>query len=247
MTDEQRATWARSLSGTLDANGYLVLHADAPLSIDNAFDGLFGAPTTGADQLEIASHLYCGQAGADTAQHRRFVQGDGTLGVAWCVGDDLHISATGTKSFVDLVDRSLEASALEPAPNATVGTTTTTMVPPNPTTSTAPPVATPFKAFSASFVSPQHGWVLDTNGTLAETTDGGRSWRDVGVIGGFDGGRIRFADAMHGFAFNEGQMFTTTDGGRSWSATPTPFTGADDLAASGGEVYAVAFDDTTTS
>jgi hypothetical protein len=117
MTDDERTTFSRSLTGTLDANGFLVLHAALPLSVDNAFDGGFGAQP--GNHLELASHLYCGQApaGGDSTDHRRFRHGDGTPGVAWCT-DDLHVSATGTNSFVDLVDRGLRVSPLNPAPTA---------------------------------------------------------------------------------------------------------------------------------
>jgi hypothetical protein len=108
MTDEQRATWARSLTGTVDADGWLVLHAAAPLSITPGFDGGFGAQP--GNHLELATHHFCGQEESDSAAHRRFVDDDGTHGVAWCVDDDLHVSATGTKRFVDQVDADLQVS-----------------------------------------------------------------------------------------------------------------------------------------
>jgi photosystem II stability/assembly factor-like uncharacterized protein len=166
----------------------------------------------------------------------------------------LALSSVSVVAVVALVV-GIAASQRDEGPEVIVeGPTSTTTLPPattttgpNPTTSTTPPVVGATDAVSATFVSPAQGWVLESNGTVAGTTDGGTTWSDVGAIGGFDGGRIRFADSMHGFAFNEAQLFTTADGGRSWSLTPTPFTGADDLAASGGEVYAVAFDDATTS
>ena len=118
MTDEQRATWARSLTGTVDGDGWLVLHAAAPLAIGNAFEGGFGAPRAGANQLELATHLYCGQAeaGGDSAEHRRFVQEDNTYGVSWCVDDDLHVAASGTKRFVDQVDADSTSAGSHPHP-----------------------------------------------------------------------------------------------------------------------------------
>jgi len=70
--------WARSLLGGLDPNGYLLLQALAPLNVGNQFDGLFGAPVSGANQVELASHLYCGQPGSDATTRRRFVNGDGS-------------------------------------------------------------------------------------------------------------------------------------------------------------------------
>ena len=76
MTDTQLATWARNLTGTVDANGYLVLHAQSPLTVANRFEGGFGASAKG-NAVELANHLYCGQPESDTAVHRRFRNGDG--------------------------------------------------------------------------------------------------------------------------------------------------------------------------
>ena len=121
------------------------------------------------------------------------------------------------------------------------------IVEPGPTSTTQPaPTTTPvgpsaFKAFSASFVSPEHGWTL-TNGAVEETTDGGRTWQRVGSMGGRFDGRIRMADATHGFAFTDSQLMATTDGGSSWGAVNAPFTQVYDLAVSRGIVYVVSFD-----
>jgi len=121
------------------------------------------------------------------------------------------------------------------------------IVEPGPTSTTQPtPTTTPvgpsaFKAFSASFVSPEHGWTL-TNGAVEETSDGGRTWQRVGSMGGRFQGRIRMADATHGFAFTDSQLMATTDGGASWGVVNAPFTQVYDLAVSRGIVYVVSFD-----
>jgi hypothetical protein len=217
MTDEQRATWARSLSGTLDANGYLMLHASAPLSVGNGFDGTFG--TAGGNVVEVASHLYCGQPESDTNVRRRFTN-NGEPGVSWCAGD-LHVSATGTNTFVDLAADELQISPLGRRLTNTVSSTA---------------------AVSASFISPQHGWVLQGNGDLSATTDGGRTWNAVGSLQmPASGMKIRYADASHGFAFQSGGgLFATDDGGAHWRELDAPFSEVTNLAISHGSVYAVA-------
>src|SRR5205814_534581 len=122
------------------------------------FDGLFGVPRNGANQLELASHAYCGGPSADSSTHRQFTQGDGTPGVAWCDGG-LHVSATGSAAFVDGVDRGLQTSGLSApstTPTTTPSTTTVAVTPSSP-------------AISASFVSPDQGWVLQRSGDIADT------------------------------------------------------------------------------
>jgi photosystem II stability/assembly factor-like uncharacterized protein len=115
-----------------------------------------------------------------------------------------------------------------------------------PTTTTTPAVAPP-NAESASFVSTQHGWILEHDGTVAVTTDGGHTWRPVGSLGRSDV-TIRFADATHGFAFqtqdtNQPATLATDDGGATWKTLSTPWSGrVYDLAISHGTAYAVAFD-----
>jgi photosystem II stability/assembly factor-like uncharacterized protein len=241
-TGAQRATLARSLTGTVDANGYLLLHAQAPLAIGNQFDGLFGAPITGANQVEVASHLYCGQPESDSTARRRFVNGDGSRGVAWCTGA-LHFSATGSTSFVDLAANKLQVSSAG-TPLTSTSTTTTT------TTSTPTPTNAP--AVSASFVSLQHGWVLENDGQVVETSDGGRTWNQVGNIGmPTELVHIRFADASRGFAFttvpggSQG-LVESDDGGVHWKQLQTPFSSVSDLAISRGVVYVVGIPSTTT-
>ncbi len=96
MTDAQRRTWARSLSGTLDSNGYLLLHAAAPLSLGDTFEGGFGDAT--GNTVELANNAYCDQPGSDT-NVRRPIEDEGGRGVAWCEGD-LHIAASGDAKFV---------------------------------------------------------------------------------------------------------------------------------------------------
>jgi photosystem II stability/assembly factor-like uncharacterized protein len=61
-------------------------------------------------------------------------------------------------------------------------------------------------------------------------------------MGGRFAGRVRFADATHGFAFTDTQLMATTDGGRFWSLVATPFSGVYDLAVARGVVYVVTFD-----
>ena len=119
-------------------------------------------------------------------------------------------------------------------------TSTTTVTPTTrATTQSSAPSAV---AVSASFVSSSQGFALERSGTVAATTDGGRSWHRVGNLPTHDEEIIRYIDAADGFAFarRSGPLMITHDGGATWTATPTPFTDVFDLAIARGTVYVVA-------
>jgi hypothetical protein len=103
MSDDQRATYARSVTGTVDSDGYLVLHAAAPLRLARGYDLGFGIVDAG-DSLEI-SDAYCGQPESATAAHQRGTHG-GVTGVQWCQGNVM-VLGRGSQAFVDNVDRNL--------------------------------------------------------------------------------------------------------------------------------------------
>jgi photosystem II stability/assembly factor-like uncharacterized protein len=231
-TDAQRAIWARSLTGTVDARGYLLLHAASPLSLGNVFLGGFGVGP--GNVVELGAHLACGQPESDTSARRRFTDERGSA-VSWCAGD-LHLTATGTKSFADLAASQLQVTG----PLSSASTTTSTTLP----TSRNTP------AVSASFISPTHGWVLQRDGSVAATADGGLNWKTVGSVGDVGGynyrsPQLRFADATHGFAHTDRDLFATGDGGMHWQRLDVPFGRVEDLAISRGVVYLVALDERT--
>jgi len=129
------------------------------------------------------------------------------------------------------------------------GTTTATMVPETtiaPSTSTTVVSTHTAAAISATWVSPDHGWVLERDGTVDETTDGGRTWKRLGGVPGVHSPqtRIRFGDPMHGYVFENGVdvVLTSDDGGWSWHLLDAPFHGAADLAIWNGTVYAASYD-----
>jgi hypothetical protein len=116
--------------------------------------------------------------------------------------------------------------------------------------------ATPagFRAQSISFVSPKLGWMLGaapcgglTCATVVHTTNGGATWSQVGTVGApitfeRESGvtEIRFADDLHGWAFEPG-MWSTSDGGVRWTREAPPGDGrlVLGLAADSQVVYAV--------
>jgi photosystem II stability/assembly factor-like uncharacterized protein len=127
-----------------------------------------------------------------------------------------------------------------PPPTSTTVPTTTTTAPAAPTSTTLVPVSAG-DAVSASWVSPDHGWVLEADGTVAETLDGGHTWRRMGTTIAPKGGKIRFADASHGYQLDAASIYATDDGGAHWVLMHTPI-GAElfDLVVANGVVYVAA-------
>lgn len=121
------------------------------------------------------------------------------------------------------------------------------------------PVPVDFAAASATFVSPQTGWVLGTapcgSGlctSLVRTRDGGKTWvaipapaADLSVAQPSGVAKIRFADADNGWAFGP-ELWATHDGGAHWSrSTPLGLEKGhtvSDLAAAAGVVHASVVD-----
>jgi len=92
-----------------------------------------------------------------------------------------------------------------------------------------------FHAQSQTWVSPQMGWLLGAADcatgsctVTAGTTNGGTSWQTLGSIAApltneDPAGlmEVRFADALHGWAFQPA-FWSTNDGGASWQQQATP-------------------------
>jgi photosystem II stability/assembly factor-like uncharacterized protein len=132
-----------------------------------------------------------------------------------------------------------------PPPTSTTVPATTTSEPS--TSKTAVPTQSA-AALSATWVSPDHGWVLEGDGTVAETTDGGRTWQPDGKVpASTSDTRIRFADPSHGYAFDRDQLLETDDGGTTWYDMTRPFHGAADLSIWNGTVYAASYDTTNVT
>jgi len=127
------------------------------------------------------------------------------------------------------------------------------IVEPGPTSTTQPasttrPVATrSAPAISASWISSSHGWALERDGTVVETTNGGTTWARAGTLrANLAETRMRFADAQHGFIFDQRRLFATTDGGATWTHASFPVSQAFDFDVAHGTVYTVGFDDATS-
>lgn len=111
-----------------------------------------------------------------------------------------------------------------------------------------------FRAQSLSWISAQQGWVLGDMGcatsrcaTVVGTTDGGGTWKTLGTMGApltlekaSGVTELRFADSLHGWAFNPG-FWSTSDGGKTWKKRTPPGGGHRVLALAGSPegVYAV--------
>lgn len=115
-----------------------------------------------------------------------------------------------------------------------------------------------FTAYSASFVSPQQGWVLGTAPcakppctSIVRTRDGGTSWRGIpapksaiALPGDERAGiaTLRFADPVDGWAAGN-VLWATHDGGGSWHQVPLGATAGviTGLGTGGGLVYAARY------
>jgi photosystem II stability/assembly factor-like uncharacterized protein len=155
------------------------------------------------------------------------------------VGDT--ISPAGPHPTAPPVSGTPTTVALTPAIRSTA--------PPETSPSSAPPssvsgpavgaVAASFRPATVTFVSPYEGWALGTAAcsagrclTLAETGDGGLTWRSVpaptaGDVAGLAPAdlSVRFADAADGWVYitspasasSPSRLWSTHDGGRTWS------------------------------
>lgn len=238
LTDQERATWARSLTGT-EVGGYLFLTARAPITLGNKFIGAFGF-RGGANSVGLTAHAYCTAPESKSSVRKRTTNEGGSITVSWCVGRNLRVNVVGSPAFVKLSDKLVVGDFVNPGGG---------LVPTSTTTTTTTPAVAPANAVSASFVSADHGWLVESNGDVVETTDAGATWHASGSLGRSGSSmKIRFADATHGFAFqtqdtNQPATLATDDGGATWTTLSTPWSGrVYDLAISHGTVYAVTFD-----
>jgi photosystem II stability/assembly factor-like uncharacterized protein len=128
-----------------------------------------------------------------------------------------------------------------------------------PTTASAvtrptPAIPAGFRAQSLSWISPKHGWMLGsapcgqtTCTTVVGTTDAGATWKTLGTLQAplsietkTGVTEVRFADNLHGWAF-EPALWATNDGGKTWTKQTPPGGGRLVLALAGDAegVYAV--------
>jgi photosystem II stability/assembly factor-like uncharacterized protein len=111
---------------------------------------------------------------------------------------------------------SVAVGATVPTPSASA---------PSPTqASTKPSAARPlvpagFSPVSVTAISPNHWWVLGSDGVIATTLNGGQTFSSVGDQLGAQAKELRFASATQGWAINAAQgLRETADGGSSWTA-----------------------------
>ncbi len=135
---------------------------------------------------------------------------------------------------------SSSATSTRPPTSASGGTTTSS----GSGGTVTPGGSTGGRGESATFVSPSTGFVLEQDGTVAGTTDGGHSWHRVGHFAGSTATNevIRYIGPTDGFAFARlaGALSITHDAGASWITLTTPFSNVADLAIADGTVYVVA-------
>jgi photosystem II stability/assembly factor-like uncharacterized protein len=81
-------------------------------------------------------------------------------------------------------------------------------------------------AVGVSFINSKVGWMSHSEGYLAKTTDGGRTWCDLINPEDIWGKQefpmyyfygIKFFDSEHGYGFDEESLYETMDGGVTWT------------------------------
>lgn len=132
-------------------------------------------------------------------------------------------------------DPSTPAKATPLATMTKPGVPSTTTSPSAPSTSKGGPVPPGTEATSVTFISPETGFILGTApcsrkpcSVILKTTDRGAHWvglpaprQAISYPAGPGLWGLRFADAVHGYAFGSG-FWQTDNGGGSWRAAPGP-------------------------
>lgn len=137
---------------------------------------------------------------------------------------------------------------------AVLATISLTFVPALTASAARPGLPDGFHAQSQSWISPKDGWLLGsatcgqtTCTSVIGTTDGGKTWNSLGQIDApltFEDKsgvtEIRFADAMHGWAFQP-SLWATNDGGATWKKKSLPGNGhlEEGLSANASAAYAI--------
>lgn len=88
---------------------------------------------------------------------------------------------------------------------------------PTPTPTVAPGSQAGPSAVSGpiQFIDAQHGWMVDGDGQILATANGGQTW-NVQLSGPSNIKAIYFLDGQHGWGVGEGGLIQTTDGGAHW-------------------------------
>lgn len=88
---------------------------------------------------------------------------------------------------------------------------------------------------SIYFVNPRVGWILNSNGYIGKSLDGGRTWNDVSSDTGGDeismsrwSAEVYFTNSAEGWQLDrDGKLKATTDGGVSWTKVEDNITFSD--------------------
>jgi len=118
-TEEERATWARSLRGSIDPDGYLVLNPVPPLALQVEGElaviggpAAPGGPAIGLPHVELFStEAVCAPDATKENSLERFEFETGNeVGAGWCDAEaGVRIRVSGPKDFVDQAVSGLDA------------------------------------------------------------------------------------------------------------------------------------------
>jgi hypothetical protein len=112
MTDHERAVFARSLEGHVDANGYLVLRARSPLRDLVSTDDLLGDGEPQTLDVELFANRCSMRDPATVEAHHAF--GGGAPGISWCDrATGFQVSLTGPHDVVAAASANLRIRPAE--------------------------------------------------------------------------------------------------------------------------------------
>jgi len=88
---------------------------------------------------------------------------------------------------------------------------------------------------SVYFLNDKEGWIAGGGGVLLHTTDSGRKWQQIKILG-LTGGvaSVYFIDTQTGWVLTGNEIYHTTDGGQTWDSSQLDIKNATRM---GGEIY----------
>ena len=116
LDEQQRSVWASQLRASIDADGFVVLHPQAPLHLGDpkAVQISIGDANRSGPYVMLWQFV-CGQPESDTQERRSFNTAGAESGVGWCdPSSGFHVTAVGPSTFTKAISDAFEIRELPP-------------------------------------------------------------------------------------------------------------------------------------